>query len=202
MRSKPRNPNKGKVTAVLAVLAIIWLVGGTLFFLKVKDVIVNGTYSSSQNVVIDDNNGQNADDAGEQDDSSIDDIIDDADGQDDFDDDVDDADDLDDTDDYADDTDDLDDTDDDVDDADDIDDDNVDDDVDEDDHDDDDDVLTFTVDAWDGFAAVRTGRGTGYSQVGRLNNGEKVKVTDLENGWYKIAKGKWKGYYLHKSSLK
>ncbi len=169
MRSKPKNPNKGKVTAVLAVLAIIWLVGGILFFLKVKDVIVNGTYSSSsQDVVIED-----ADD-------------------------FDDADDLDDTDDYADDTDDVDDTDDDVDDADDID----DTDDDEDDHDDDDDVLTFTVDAWDGFAAVRTGRGTGYSQVGRLNNGETVKVTDLENGWYKIAKGKWKGYYLHKSSLK
>ena len=196
MRSKPKNPNKGKVTAVLAVLAIIWLVGGILFFLKVKDVIVNGTYSSSsQDVVIEDADGQNADDAGEQDDSSIDDLIDDADSQDDFDDDVDDADDLDDTDDYADDTDDVDDTDDDVDDLD-------DDDVDEDDHDDDDDVLTFTVDAWDGFAAVRTGRGTGYSQVGRLNNGEKVKVTDLENGWYKIAKGKWKGYYSHKSSLK
>ena len=92
------------------------------------------------------------------------------------------------------DADDFDDTDDDVDDADDID--------DTDDDDDDDDVLTFTVDAWDGFAAIRTGRGTGYSQVGRLNNGETVKVTDLENGWYKIAKGKWKGYYLHKSSLK
>ena len=179
MRSKPKNPNKGKVTAVLAVLAIIWLVGGILFFLKVKDVIVNGTYSSSsQDVVIEDEDGQDADDAGEQDDSSVidDDIIDDdADGQDGFDDDADD-------------------TDDDVDDADDID--------DTDDDDDDDDVLTFTVDAWDGFAAIRTGRGTGYSQVGRLNNGETVKVTDLENGWYKIAKGKWKGYYLHKSSLK
>ena len=197
MRSKPKNPNKGKVTAVLAVLAIIWLVGGILFFLKVKDVIVNGTYSSSsQDVVIEDEDGQDADDAGEQDDSSVidDDIIDDADGQDGFDDDVDDTDDLNDTDDDVDDADDFDDTDDDVDDADDID--------DSDDDDDDDDVLTFTVDAWDGFAAIRTGRGTGYSQVGRLNNGETVKVTDLENGWYKIAKGKWKGYYLHKSSLK
>ena len=66
----------------------------------------------------------------------------------------------------------------------------------------DDDAVTLTVDAWDGFAAVRTGRGTGYQQVGRLNNGEKVAVTDLENGWYKIASGKWKGYYLHRSSLK
>ena len=78
------------------------------------------------------------------------------------------------------------------------------DDEDEDDEDDDDeeekDYVTMTVQAPDNYAAVRTGRGTTYEEVGRIMNGHKVALTDLKNGWYKIAKGKYKGYYTHQSS--
>ena len=202
MRSKPHNPNTRKVAIALLILAVAWLIVGTLFLLKMKDTIINKTYSgSSQNAQVEQNQDADAgDDAEEPEDEDFDDG-DDADDSDDdvYDDDTDGNDGSGDSgitienEDDEEDFDDDDDADDDV---------NADDDDDDDDADDDDDVKTFTVDAWDGFAAVRTGRGTGYQQVGRLNNGAKVKVTDLENGWYKIASGKWKGYYLHKSSLK
>ena len=75
---------------------------------------------------------------------------------------------------------------------------------DEEDEDEDDeeekDYVTMTVQAPDNYAAVRTGRGTTYEEVGRIMNGHKVALTDLKNGWYKIAKGKYKGYYTHQSS--
>lgn len=207
MRSKPENPNKGKVAAVLIVLALIWLVVGTLIIMKIKDTIVNGTYEANGGGEVIQQEEEDEDyDSGfdDQDDGVTDDQDGDGvtDGQGDSDDGVTD-DDLTDDDDMDDDGDGVlndDDDDDDLDnDSDDSDSDDSDDNMDEDD---DDDAQSFTVDAWDGFAAVRTGRGTGYSEVGRLNNGEKVEVTDLENGWYKIVSGKWKGYYLHKSSLK
>lgn len=206
MRSKPQDPNIRKVAIVLLILAVAWLVVGTLFLLKFKDTIINGTYSAnSQNAQAEENqDADTSDDANEPEDDPEDTYSDD------FDDDgADDSDDADvDDNEYNDgagdsgitfDSDDDDDED--FDDDNDVDADDKKDDADDDKDVDDDDVLTFTVKAWDGFAAVRTGRGTGYQQVGRLNNGKKVKVTDLENGWYKIASGKWKGYYLHKSSL-
>lgn len=72
---------------------------------------------------------------------------------------------------------------------------------DEDEEDDEeDDYIVMVVNAPDGFAAVRTGRGVQFEEVGRINNGRKAYLTDLENGWYKIAKGKYKGYYTHESS--
>ncbi len=203
MRSDPKKPNKkGKVAVVLAVLACIWLFIGTLTLMKIKDVIINGTYQVSEiqdqqdgglNEEDDLDKGENVFDPSEEtpeeypDDQDSEDDLDDGTAEDPDEPDLDDADDTDAEDADADDTD-----------ADDDDPDDADDTAD----DDDDDTLTFTVDAWDGFAAVRTGRGTNYREVGRLVNGEKVKVTDLENGWYKIASGKWKGNYLHKSSLR
>ena len=192
MRSKPEKSNMGKVAAVLAVLAVIWLALGTATLFSIRYWIKNSTIASapgSEEVQ------EEAGDEEEEDESDIDDFDDEgADLDDDMKDDQDFYDDDEINEKYGDDPDDDGSEDD-------------DDDDDEDDDDDDDDdsdafVQTFTVDAWDGFAAIRTGRGTGYTEVGRLNNGEKVKVKDLENGWYKIASGKWKGYYLHKSSLK
>ena len=73
--------------------------------------------------------------------------------------------------------------------------------ADEEDEDDDEvDYIVMVVSAPDGFAAVRTGRGVQFEEVGRINNGHKAYLTDLQNGWYKIAKGKYKGYYTHQSS--
>ena len=70
----------------------------------------------------------------------------------------------------------------------------------EDEDDDEEDYIVMVVSAPDGFAAVRTGRGVQFEEVGRINNGHKAYLTDLQNGWYKIAKGKYKGYYTHQSS--
>ena len=78
-------------------------------------------------------------------------------------------------------------------------------DEDEEDEDDDEeepekDYVVMVVRAPDNYAAVRTGRGTQYQEVGRITNGHRVALKDLENGWYQIAKGKYKGYYTHQSS--
>ena len=72
---------------------------------------------------------------------------------------------------------------------------------DEEDEEEDKDYVMMTVQAPDNYAAVRAGRGTSYKEVGRIVNGNKVALTDLKNGWYKIAKGKYKGYYTHQSSF-
>ena len=71
----------------------------------------------------------------------------------------------------------------------------------EEDEEEDKDYVMMTVQAPDNYAAVRAGRGTSYKEVGRIVNGNKVALTDLKNGWYKIAKGKYKGYYTHQSSF-
>lgn len=63
------------------------------------------------------------------------------------------------------------------------------------------DYIVMVVQASDNFAAVRTGRGVQYQEVGRITNGHRVALKDLENGWYKIARGKFKGYYAHQSSF-
>lgn len=167
------NPNKGKVLIVLAVLAAIWIVVGTILiigyagWLKDRSDTNSGTGNTQtqQEETEDDE-----DDEDEDDDDLIDDDVDDVPNSSDDDDDV------------------------------------------VDDYDDapvtnnnDDQIVNyqrFTVDAWDGFAAVRTGRGTQYEKVGEIYNGEQVAVKDLQNGWYEIAEGRWQGYYLHKSSLR
>lgn len=62
------------------------------------------------------------------------------------------------------------------------------------------DYIVMIVQAPDNYAAVRTGRGTQFEEVGRITNGHRVALKDLENGWYMIAKGRYKGYYTHQSS--
>ena len=196
MRSKPEKPksNMGKVAIVLAILAVLWLAIGTALIFSFSYWIKNSTIASAPK-------SEEIEDIQEEDESDADDFDDEGtDLDDDMKDDQEFYDDDEINEKYSDDSDDDSDDEDPADDEDEADDDDEDDD--DEDGDTGDYVQTFTVDAWDGFAAVRTGRGTGYSEVGRLNNGEKVKVKDLENGWYEIASGKWKGYYLHKSSLK
>lgn len=53
----------------------------------------------------------------------------------------------------------------------------------------------------DGYANVRLGRGTDYDVVGKLPNGAAVVVTDLRDGWYRIAMGGMEGGFIHKSTL-
>lgn len=53
----------------------------------------------------------------------------------------------------------------------------------------------------DGYANIRKGRGTKYDVVGRVPNGTALEVTSLKNGWYKIASGSYKGYYISQSTL-
>ena len=53
----------------------------------------------------------------------------------------------------------------------------------------------------DGYANIRKGRGTKYDVVGRVPNGTALEVTNLKNGWYKIASGSYKGYFISQSTL-
>lgn len=53
----------------------------------------------------------------------------------------------------------------------------------------------------DGYANVRNGRGTSFDVVGRLDNGTVIQVTSLHDGWYEIASGPYKGYYISQSTL-
>lgn len=48
----------------------------------------------------------------------------------------------------------------------------------------------------DDYANVRKGRSTSYTKVGALDFNTAVKVTSFKDGWYKIASGKFKGYYI------
>ena len=195
MRSKPKKPNRGLVVAALISLAAIWLIFGTVLLLGFKYWVTNNTVANDEDRVFEDPIEQPIEEPYEED---VDVLEKDPADHDDLDDqDLNDDDSVDSTKDPDD-----DDSDDPGDDDPDDDDSGDTDDADHEEDDEDDGSETFTVDAWDGFAAVRSGRGTNYKQVGRLNNGEKVKVTDLENGWYKISSGKWKGYYLHRSSLR
>ena len=55
----------------------------------------------------------------------------------------------------------------------------------------------------DHYAAVRTGPGLGkeYKTVGKIKEPHTVNVYNYNDGWYEIATGKWKGCYIHESSL-
>lgn len=63
------------------------------------------------------------------------------------------------------------------------------------------DYVVMIVSAPDNYAAVRTGRGTQFEEVGRITNGHRVALKELKNGWYEIAKGKYEGFYTHESSF-
>lgn len=210
MRSgKPRKPKTGLLIAALLVLGALQIVAGTFMLLGVRKAVEQGTlpdvlegldipgiYDASDDIDVFDGEDGYSDDAypdenAEDGNADIDDADKDDDAEDAGDMDKDDADDDDDKDDADEDKDD------------------VDEDKDDDDDDDNDKAknknkkkkyVVMTVRASDNFAAVRTGPGTTYAEVGRITNGHKVALTDLHNGWYRIAKGKYKGYYTHESS--
>lgn len=62
-------------------------------------------------------------------------------------------------------------------------------------------VYTRYVNQPDGYANVRRGRSTSYSIVGTLSNGTKVRVSNLQNGWYQLASGDYEGYYISAKTL-
>lgn len=61
--------------------------------------------------------------------------------------------------------------------------------------------VSLTVYSDDGYANVRKGRSTKFAVVGRLTNGEKVKLKNYKNGWYQLASGTYKGYYISEKVL-
>ncbi len=62
--------------------------------------------------------------------------------------------------------------------------------------------VTMTAGGADGYAAVRDGRSEDAGVVVKLGNGIRIDVYELEDGWYKIATGAYKGCYVHESEVK
>lgn len=60
---------------------------------------------------------------------------------------------------------------------------------------------TKTAKGKDGYINVRDERSTDGEVIVKLSNGIRVDVYDLEDGWYKIATGAYKGFYVHESTL-
>ena len=172
-----KKSNTGKLLVILILLAAVWLAAGTFGMLRYRDYM-EGKGLDEKKQVEEDKTGEapesdNIEDPEESEDSY------DEDEEDLDDEDIDDEDEPEEDEDTDDEEDDEDDDD------------------DEEEHD----YVTMVVSAPDNFAAVRSGRGTQYQEVGRITNGNKVALTDLQNGWYRIAKGKYKGYYAHQSSF-
>ena len=177
-------PNRGPLIAVLLLLAALQIGAGTFAMLKYREYLT----SPGNSVKVEEEKKQEEAEAEEPDhDENFDqDDEDDPDAEEfdaDADDDADDADPDDDEDDPEDDDEDADD------------------DADDEDEDEEKDYTVMVVSAPDNYAAVRSGRGTQYQEVGRITNGHRVALKNLENGWYEIAKGKYKGYYTHQSSF-
>lgn len=61
--------------------------------------------------------------------------------------------------------------------------------------------VTRTANGKDGYVNVREDRSTDADVVVKLSNGISVDVYDLEDGWYKIATGPYRGNYIHESTL-
>ncbi len=61
--------------------------------------------------------------------------------------------------------------------------------------------VTKTANGKDGYVNVRKKQNTDSDVVVKLNNGIRVDVYDLEDGWYTIATGPYKGCYVHESTL-
>ena len=53
----------------------------------------------------------------------------------------------------------------------------------------------------DGYANVRTGRGTEYDSVGKLYNGKVVAVKGPTNEWLEIVSGEYAGRFIHRSTV-
>ena len=62
-------------------------------------------------------------------------------------------------------------------------------------------VFSQFVSTSDGYANVRSGRGSSYEAVGKLYNGTMVYVSGLQDGWYEIQYGQYTGKFIHKSQL-
>lgn len=52
-----------------------------------------------------------------------------------------------------------------------------------------------------GSSNIRKGRSMHTGVVGKITRGTKLTVYSLYNGWYKIKKGKYKGYFIHENQL-
>ena len=179
---KNKKSNTKKLVAVLAVLAACWLAFGTIGIMKYRDRILNLTDKDAQTVEKDaEEPMENEADTPDFDDEEQQEPADDEAADEEEPDEKEPEDEP----------------------ADDDESDDEDQDKEEKDEDDDEekDYVVMKVQAPDNFAAVRAGRGTQYDEVGRITNGHRVALKDLENGWYKIAKGKYKGYYTHQSSF-
>ena len=53
----------------------------------------------------------------------------------------------------------------------------------------------------DSKANVRKGRGTDFGVVASIKRGTELTLSDYKSGWYKIAKGQYKGYFISGSTL-
>lgn len=60
-------------------------------------------------------------------------------------------------------------------------------------------VVTMYVDT--AAANIRKGRGMNYGVAAVVKRGEKLKLYSLQEDWYKVKSGKYKGYFIHESVL-
>ena len=60
---------------------------------------------------------------------------------------------------------------------------------------------TYTLYVADKVANIRKGRGTEYGIKGQLKRGKKLKLYSYKNDWYRIYDGKYKGCFIHASTL-
>lgn len=60
---------------------------------------------------------------------------------------------------------------------------------------------TYTLWVSDAYANVRKGRGTQYGVKGILKRGTQLTLYSYSNGWYRIKKGEFKGYYISEKTL-
>lgn len=61
--------------------------------------------------------------------------------------------------------------------------------------------VTMTANGKDGYINVRDDKSTDSRVVVKMTNGIRIDVYELEDGWYKIATGPYKGCYVHESAL-
>lgn len=62
-------------------------------------------------------------------------------------------------------------------------------------------VKSYTLYTNNNHANVRKARGVNSKLIGTLGKNKEVKVKELSGGWWKIASGKYKGYYINESNL-
>lgn len=62
-------------------------------------------------------------------------------------------------------------------------------------------IPKYTLFVSDKVANVRKGRGSQYGIKAQLKRGKRLKLYSYADGWYKIYSGKYKGFYIHESTL-